>query len=226
MEAETKYILIQSRKTVLDILEERGYDPLPYRNISNDQLITLAGAGEKEQGKQRALDVFLNKREGSNATCDRAVVVYQLIDKLRLRIATFMKELYSDNPESSSPEGNEVYKKDELIIILNEPYHEVFDKAALQAWQTDKARVSFFHIKQLVVHPGRHILVPPHRKLTAEEAKEEMERYYITQKSQLPLIKHHDIQARVLGLVPGDLIEVLRPSPTAGVARFLRICAA
>jgi len=78
----------------------------------------------------------------------------------------------------------------------------------------------------VVVHPGRHVLVPPHRKLTPEEAKEEMERFHLTVKSQLPLIKHHDIQSRVLGLVPGDVVEVLRPSPTSGVSRVLRICAA
>jgi DNA-directed RNA polymerase subunit H (RpoH/RPB5) len=62
--------------------------------------------------------------------------------------------------------------------------------------------------------------------LTAEESKSEFERLHLTAKSQLPLIKHHDIQSRVLGLVPGDIVEVLRPSPTSGVARVLRICAA
>jgi DNA-directed RNA polymerase subunit H (RpoH/RPB5) len=73
---------------------------------------------------------------------------------------------------------------------------------------------------------SRHILVPPHRKLTVEEAKEAIAKLRLTQKSQLPLIKHHDMQSRILGLVPGDIVEVLRPSPTSGVNRVLRICAA
>jgi DNA-directed RNA polymerase subunit H (RpoH/RPB5) len=114
---------------------------------------------------------------------------------------------------------------DDVIIILNEPYHDVFDKTSLQLWQTMKARLVFFHIKQVVVHPGRHVLVPPHRKLSAEEAVEVLTRYHVSAKTQLPLIKHHDIQARVLGLVPGDIVEVLRPSPTAGVLKVYRICA-
>jgi len=70
------------------------------------------------------------------------------------------------------------------------------------------------------------VLVPPHRKLTEAEARVEMARYSVTQKTQFPLIKHSDIQARLMGLVPGEIVEVLRPSPTAGVARVLRICAA
>jgi DNA-directed RNA polymerase subunit H (RpoH/RPB5) len=93
-------------------------------------------------------------------------------------------------------------------------------------WQQQKARMTFFHIKQVVVHLGRHVLVPKHRKLSAEEGKAEMARLHVTQKSQFTLIKHHDIQSRLMGLVPGDIVEILRPSPTAGVARILRICAA
>ena len=92
-------------------------------------------------------------------------------------------------------------------------------------WQQQKARMTFFHLKQVVVHLGRHVLVPPHRKLTADAVRAEMERLHLSARSQLPLIKHHDIQARVLGLVPGDVVEVMRPSPTAGIARVLRVCA-
>jgi len=77
-----------------------------------------------------------------------------------------------------------------------------------------------------VVHPGRHVLVPPPRRLTVDEVKSEMARLHISQKPQLPLIKHYDVQSRILGLVPGDIVEILRPSPTAGIARVLRICAA
>jgi DNA-directed RNA polymerase subunit H (RpoH/RPB5) len=113
-----------------------------------------------------------------------------------------------------------------VIIILNEQYNDIFDKVALQMWHGEKTRITFFHIKQVVVHLGRHVLVPPHRKLTPEEIKAELERLHITQKSQLPLIKHYDIQARLMGLVPGDIIEVLRPSPTSGISRVLRLCAA
>jgi DNA-directed RNA polymerase subunit H (RpoH/RPB5) len=211
-------ILLRSRHTLLDILEERGYDVTTYRNIAPEQVLTLA------EGAPRALDVFVPKRADSDAPCDRAVIVYQMQTAIRLRLATFTRDLFEETTGAMA--GNQVRPTDDILVILNEPYHEAFDKASLMLWQTQKTRLVFFHIKQVVVHPGRHVLVPPHRKLTADEAKAEIERLHLTVKSQLPLIKHHDIQARVLGLVPGDVIEVLRPSPTAGVARILRICAA
>jgi DNA-directed RNA polymerase subunit H (RpoH/RPB5) len=212
-------ILIRSRHTLLDILEERGYDVTTYRNIAPGQILTLA------EGHPRALDVIVPKASGSAAPCERAVVIYQLQTAIRLRLATFTRDLFEETA-GSSMEGNQVKPTDDILVILNEPYHETFDKASLMLWQTQKTRLVFFHIKQVVVHPGRHVLVPPHRKLTPEEAKEEIERLHLTVKSQLPLIKHHDIQSRVLGLVPGDVVEVLRPSPTSGVSRVLRICAA
>lgn len=208
-------ILIRSRATILQILEERGYDTTLYKNISPNQLLALA------DGDPRALDIIVPKADGSAAPCDRAVVTYMIKDMIRYRIATTVRDLYNDFG------SNTIKKTDDVMIVINEPLvGDVFDQAAMELWQKEKARASFFHIKQLVVHPGRHVLVPPHRKLSDEEAKIEIARLHLTQKSQLPLIKFHDIQARILGLVPGDIVEVMRPSPTAGVLRTLRICAA
>ena len=202
-------ILLRSRQTILDILDDRGYDTTIYRNIAPDQILALA------EGSPRALDIVVKKK--ADAPCERAVVIYMLQTSIRLKLGTFTRDIYdSDTPT----------KADDVIVILNEPYNEAFDKASLQLWQQQKVRMTFFHIKQVVVHLGRHVLVPAHRKLSADEAKAEMARLHVTQKSQFPLIKHHDIQARLMGLVPGDLVEIMRPSPTAGVARILRICAA
>jgi hypothetical protein len=55
-------ILIRSRQTILDILEERGYDPLPYRNIAPEQILTLA------QGPAPALNIILKKKPDSSST--------------------------------------------------------------------------------------------------------------------------------------------------------------
>jgi DNA-directed RNA polymerase subunit H (RpoH/RPB5) len=209
-------IILRSRQTLLDILEDRGYDTAVYQNIAPDQILTLA------EGHPRALDVYAKKKADSAAPCERAVVVYQIQDRIRSKLGTFATRLFSEPPDANSV----VTKADDIIVILNEPYHEAFDKYSLQQWQSGKVRMTFFHIKQVVVHPGRHVLVPPHRKLSADEAKAAMDRLHVTQKSQFPLIKHHDMQSRTLGLVPGDVVEILRPSPTAGISKILRICAA
>lgn len=207
-------VLIRSRFTILEILKERGYDTTVYQNISPSQLITLA------EGSIRTLTIVVNKSESANPPppCDRAVVIYLLEKAIRTSLDTYLRDLF-ENDKS-------LEKTDDIMCILNEPYNEAFDKASLIQWQSGKIRIRFFHIKQLVVNPSKHVLVPPHRKLSSEEAADEIKRLHIKSKAQFPLIKHSDIQARILGLVPGDLVEVLRPSPTAGIARVLRICVA
>ena len=43
--------------------------------------------------------------------------------------------------------------------------------------------------------------------------------------NEFPHIKFHfDMQARILGLVPGDVVEIQRPSETAGIYTFYRVC--
>ena len=217
MDPETADILIRSRSTILQILEDRGYNTFDYRNISPDQILELAEGGSKALN----ISVHSNSGDAKPAACAHADVIYQINDRLRTRLGTYLRDLYDKTLSKSAMDSTH-----DVIILINEPYNEAFDKAALQMWQTKKARVTFFHIKQVVVHLGRHELVPPHRKLSGDEAREEIERWRLTQRSQLPLIKHHDIQSRILGLVPGDMVEILRPSATAGVTRVIRICAA
>jgi len=216
-------ILLRSRLTILDILDARGYDVTKYRNIAPSQILTLAEANP------RALDIFVPRKtdlaEGqAPAPCDRAVVAHFLTGNIKGKLGgTFRTDIYT--PEDLT--GNSpITKADDLIIVINEPYNDAFDKTSMEMWQQDKTRMVFFHIKSLVVNPARHVLVPPHRKLTAEEATAAMQRLHVTSKLQLPTIKHFDIQSRVLGLVPGDVVEILRPSPTAGISRVLRVCTA
>lgn len=214
-------IILRSRQTILDILETRGYDTTVYRNIAPAQILTLA------ETNPRALDIFVPKRTDSDAPCERAVVAHFLNDRIlqKARQGAFRREIY-DVPADPTGANKINRETDDLIIVVNEPYNDAFDKVGLEMWQQEKARMVFFHIKSLVVNPARHVLVPPHRKLTAEETRVALEKLHVTSKLQLPTIKHFDIQARVLGLVPGDVVEILRPSPTAGTSRVLRVCTA
>lgn len=207
-------VLIRSRFTILEILKERGYDTTPYQDVSPTDLITLA------TGSTQTLTIVVNKSETADPPppCDKAVVLYLLDATIKSKLDTFMRDLFDGDDTPT--------REDDIMVLLNEPYNEAFDKASLQQWQSEKIRIRFFHIKQLVVNPSKHVLVPPHRKLSTEEAAAEIKRLHITSKAQFPLIKHSDIQSRILGLIPGDLVEVLRPSPTAGIARVLRICVA
>lgn len=62
-----------------------------------------------------------------------------------------------------------------------------------------------------------HILVPEHILLNEEEARFVLEKYRM-KSHQLPFIKASDPVAKAIKAMPGDIIKIIRRSPTAGEA--------
>ncbi|MCD6502948.1 MAG: DNA-directed RNA polymerase subunit H [Thermoplasmata archaeon] len=62
-----------------------------------------------------------------------------------------------------------------------------------------------------------HDYVPTHIKLSEEEAKKVLERYNIIPQ-QLPKILSTDPIVQIIGANPGDIIMIIRESPTGGVS--------
>ncbi|RLE82276.1 MAG: DNA-directed RNA polymerase subunit H [Thermoprotei archaeon] len=67
-----------------------------------------------------------------------------------------------------------------------------------------------------------HEYVPKHIKLTKEEAKRILRDLNI-RISELPWILSSDPAAKAVGAKPGDVILIVRKSPTAGEAIALRL---
>lgn len=61
----------------------------------------------------------------------------------------------------------------------------------------------------------KHELVPKHEILTKDEV-EELKKKYRIQPYQIPRIKASDPAAKMIGARPGDVIKIIRTSPTAG----------
>jgi len=60
-----------------------------------------------------------------------------------------------------------------------------------------------------------HHLVPEHEILSPEEKEKVLEQFRV-KPYQLPLIRESDPIVKVIGAKPGDLIRIVRKSPTAG----------
>ena len=214
MDSDTLDFIVRTRPTVCEILTNRGYNAEGYKGISSAELESLAS-------NKLALTIIANKVEGSIAPKERAVVVYMVETPIRLSLDKQTNDVFGTaiGDISISAETTEV------IILHNEPEHDAFTTQAQRQWAARKAYISFFPIKVLISNPARHVMVPPHRRLTEEEVKETMVRHSLKSKSELPHIKYHlDMQARILGLVPGDIVEIKRSSETAGITTTFRVC--
>ena len=213
MEAETLDLLVRTRPTILEMLENRGFDVESHKGISPQELIKMATTNS---------NLLVIQAERDEDGVQRRIVVIYWLDTMRLKVETEVKKLW--DPEMAPHYDPAV---DELFIVINEPIHNAFHLSSKKQWSTQQARVNFFPLKQIVSNPARHFMVPPHRKLSKTEMSDVMSRLHMKSKNEFPHIKfHEDIQARVLGLVPGDVVEIKRPSETAGESLCYRVCSA
>ncbi len=67
----------------------------------------------------------------------------------------------------------------------------------------------------------KHEFVPKHTKLSEEETEEFLKKFNISRK-QLPRILKEDPALMKLDVKKGDVIKIMRKSPTTGEAEFYR----
>ena len=67
-----------------------------------------------------------------------------------------------------------------------------------------------------------HILIPKHKKLSDAEAEKILKKFNVSKK-QLPRINSNDPAILEMNPEKGDLIEIIRDSPTTGKSYFYRI---
>ena len=213
MDAEVYDVLFRSRKTLLNILKEKGYDISAYEKFSPWEIEAMIS-----NEKKNALGMKLTKENGD----EKCVVIYRL-NRLKQSLTKFIESNFVD--EESEDYIPDAQNSEIMVILLESVNNEVFHTASLATYQKHKIRISFFQAHSLVNNPKEHILVPKHEIVPKDEIPELKKRLNIQGVSNLPFIRfHQDIQARLLGALPGDVIKITRPSPSAGVEIVYRVC--
>jgi DNA-directed RNA polymerase subunit H (RpoH/RPB5) len=211
-------VLYRSRITLLDHLEDYGYNTAPYRKFSPKEIAEMLD-NSPQIGASPAFQMDLDKKEDEQQEGEptKCRVVYT-IGKIKGKLQGFTYKLTSDEGIDFDPETME------LIIITLEPIAPNFHAMAYQMWADNKVRVRYFQAAAIVNNPLKHVLQPKFEKISSSTADGLMKELY-TKKSQLPIIRfHEDPVARLLGLMPDDIVKITRPSPTAGDYILYRRC--
>lgn len=199
--------LYRSRLTLMKILTLRGYEVSAYSRFSPKEIEAMspviASAG-----------FMVSHTTNEKRKC---VVIYHTGKVGKMGVASLITE------NNGIPESD--YENTEVIIMTNDNITDSTRKLTLTEWMARKLSISVFNIYQFINNPMEHILVPKHERVTAEEEAEVMK--LVQSKAQLPVIKFHsDPIARCLGLTPGEIVKITRPSPSAGVYVVYRVCTA
>jgi len=200
-----------SRNVILDLMGKQGYNIEDYSNFSISEINSM------KQNNQ--LDMLLEKKEENPVTKRKQKIYVRYYLGKTIRPAN-LQEMIDDlfNLE-------EILKKDDtLFIIIKDEINETLTNELKHIWESDGIFIVIENIKRLQFNILDHELVPEHTIVSESEVVEIMKKYNITDKIQFPDISRFDPVSRAIGLRPGQLCHIVRPSKTAIKADYYRIC--
>ena len=221
-------ILIRSRKTILDLLHQSGYNTTPYRKLVASDLIKLLNTPEALAMtlEARSEEEGLQHKQGK-----RAIVEYEF-NSIKQSVGNgdyVNKRLDKERDDDDSKKEAFVQSTELIIIYMTKKIDEdieSYDKGALDAWTKHGLKIRFFPMFRLVNNPLEHVLQPKFEIVPQESHTALLKEWYCRSKTQFPIIKfHNDMVARCLGLIPLDIIKITSYSPTAGEYIKYRVCA-
>jgi DNA-directed RNA polymerase I, II, and III subunit RPABC1 len=110
-----------------------------------------------------------------------------------------------------------------IVVSLVPPSENVLRSIKSQAADN----LQFFHIRQLQFDITTHRMAMPHRVMKEEERTALFKKYNIEKpEEQLPWIDSQDAMIKWIGAIPGDIVEVIRHSDSAGSQPYYRYCVA
>ena len=91
-------------------------------------------------------------------------------------------------------------------------------------WESERVFIIIQSLKRLQFNILEHVLVPPHRVLSEGEKIHIKNKYNIMNDNEFPELERFDPVAQAIGIRPGQVCEIIRPSKTAISAPYYRIC--
>jgi DNA-directed RNA polymerase subunit H (RpoH/RPB5) len=203
--------IYKSRNTILDLMSKQGYNITDYTNFSVSEVNSM------KQNNQ--LDMLLEKmnEDVDSGKKNKIYIRYYLGKALR---PANLQEMIDDLFMLTET----LNKNDTLFIIIKDEPNETLINELKHIWEKDGIFIVIENIKRLQFNILNHVLVPQHTVLHDSEVKNIMEKYNITSKVQFPDISRFDPVARVIGLRPGQVCHIIRPSKTAIEANYYRVC--
>lgn len=180
--------------------------------MEDKALATLRILFERRKLPTETKAVVTNLLAVNAYTIGDTLVIFSQKDKMLERdMKTFIE--YAKNND---------YKNGMIVVSLSKPSGNLSN---LIRSTFIKEKMQFFHLRELQSDITTHRMSVPHRILTPDEAKDVLDRNRILKpEDQMPWIDSQDIQARLIGAVPGDIVEIIRHSDTVGKSVYYRYC--
>ena len=202
--------IYKSRTVLLELMSKQGYYVDDHIGFSVNEVNTMKTNNQ--------LDMILEKKGSDNETVEKKIYIrYYLTKSLR---PSNLQEMIDDlfNVEEV------LTKKDTLFIVVKDEVNDTLINTLKHIWEKDKIFITIVPLIRLQFNILEHVLVPPHRIISESEKIAVKKRYNVMEDTQFPDISRFDPVAQAIGIRPGEVCEIIRPSKTAISASYYRIC--
>jgi DNA-directed RNA polymerase I, II, and III subunit RPABC1 len=199
MDFQDKKIFYKVRQTILEMIEDRGY------NVPDEEKITFEQFIIKYNNKN--IDIYIN-----DESLNKKMYVYFHID-----FKSFGK---SDLKNVIQKIVNQYQDNDiHILLLLRDKENSAISK---ELTKEAYKNVEIFLKKNMVFNITHHVFVPKHILLKKEEERELLEKYNTT-KGKLPKISKLDPIAKYYGMKPDQICKIIRKSPEVGEYIYYRL---
>ena len=211
--------IYKSRTVLLELMKQQGYKSSEYEGFSINEVNTMKTNNQ--------LDMILEKSIGGKDVED--VDSPPEYEKRKIYIKYYLaKALRPNNLQEMIDDlftvEEVLKKKDTLLVIVRDEVNETLMNFVKHTWESEKIFIIIQPLKRLQFNILEHVLVPQHRVLNEAEKIQIKNKYNITNDNQFPDISRFDPVAQIIGIRPGEVCEIIRPSKTAISAPYYRIC--
>ena len=203
--------IYKSRTIILDLMGMQGYNTYEYEGFSVNEVNTMKVNNQ--------LDMILEKNDEDVdlKRKPKIYIRYYLAKSLRPQnLQEMIDDLFNVEELLS--------KHDTLFIVVKDEVNDTLINALKHIWEQEKIFIVIQNLKRLQFNILKHVLVPPHRILNSAEVLTVKKRYNIMNDGQFPDISRFDPVAQAIGIRPGQVCEIIRPSKTAISAPYYRMC--
>ena len=198
MDFQDKSDLFKVRKTILEMISDRGYSIPDEENISFEEFIA--------KYNNKNLDIFINNGD------DKKIFVYFHNDVKNFSKSDLKNIMVKVIGEYANPNMS-------IILVLKDKENSAISK---ELAKDSFKNVEVFLKKNMMFNITHHVYVPKHIILTSDEEKEVLEKYNTT-RGKLPKISKNDPVAKYYGMKSDQICKIIRRSPEVGESIYYRL---
>ena len=200
--------LFKSRNTLLALLEKQGFEISDYTDYGVSEIQTMYTNNQ--------LDMLLSSTKDIRPA-KKTYVKYHLAKTLRREnINNIIDDLFHLEQV--------LQKTDTLIIVMKQEVNDTLTHILNEIWEKEQIFIVIHTLDRLQFNILEHQYVPDHTVLSDVEKEAVVKKYNITDSKQMPSISRYDPVSLAIGLRPGQVCKIIRPSKTSVNSIYYRYC--